>query len=103
MRRDFKSALSETANVQGLSKKSTVRSRFKNGRLDRITFVAPYYIYMQHNGFEGSKRNGVMMRLKPTDVVNVALRKSNVLESLITDLAEQRADEVIAKLNFNGQ
>lgn len=103
LRKDFKAALGETANIKGESKKATVRARYKDMRLDRITFSAPNYIFMQHYGFEGTKKNHVMMRLKATDVFNIALQKSNVLDTLATQIAENRMGEVILKINLNGQ
>jgi len=103
LRRSFKNALKATTNVTGESTKATVRSKYRHGRLDRLTFVAPYYQFMQHNGFEGSKKNGISMRLNPTNVLNIAIQESNVLEVLATELAGNRADEVILNMHFNGQ
>jgi len=100
LRTAFKSALAQTVNVQGASKKATVRSRYRYGRLDRLSFVAPYYVFMQHNGFEGPKKNGVTMRLTATDVLNKALDSSGVLNSLADDLADLRAEEVVTAINF---
>ena len=47
LRRAFKSAINRSVNVSsaGPTKKATVRSKFKNNRLDRLTFVAPHYIF----------------------------------------------------------
>ena len=102
LRASFKSAIKETVNVTnfGNAKKATVRTKFKYQRLDRITFVAPDYVYMQHNGFEGVKSNGVSMRLKATNVLNKALLKSNTLVNIVDGLAEIRMEEVFAKFNF---
>lgn len=102
LRSNFKKALKETVNVTnfGNAKKATVRTKFKYQRLDRITFVAPDYVYMQHNGFEGVKSNGVAMRLKATNVLNKALLRSNTLVSLVDGLAEIRMEEVFAQFNF---
>jgi len=103
LRTDFKEVLSRAINISGASKKSTVRSRFRDGRLDRLTFVAPDYVFKQNFGFEGQKKNGVNMRLKATDVLNKALQKSGVLVNLADDLAELRAEEIMVKMNFNGR
>ena len=105
LRAEFKQQLQENVKVKGETKKATVGSRFIDGRLDRITFRAPYYIYMQNFGFEGQKKNGINMRLHPTDVLNKALDRSNVLNGLIEGIAGLRGDEIVASINFglNGQ
>lgn len=76
------------------------RSVFKNERLQRITLKAPHYIFKQHYGFEGKKSNGINMRLRATNVLNIALENANVLENLATGIGEIRADEVTARINF---
>lgn len=75
-------------------------SRFKFGRLQRITMKAPYYIFMQNYGFEGSKKNGVNQRLKATDVLTKAIESSNILENLADDISELRLDQVAALIQF---
>jgi hypothetical protein len=75
-------------------------SRFKSGRLQRITIKAPYYIFMQNYGFEGQKKNGVNQRLKATDVFAKALESSNILETLADDISELRLDQVAALIQF---
>lgn len=76
------------------------RAVFKDQRLQRVTLKAPHYIFKQHHGFEGSKRNGVNMRLKATNVLNVALGNSNVLESLVDEISDIRGSQVLSKINF---
>lgn len=76
------------------------RAVYKQERLQRITLKAPHYIFKQHYGFEGTKKNGINMRLKPTDVLNIAINSSNALEELIDGIGEIRADQVTAKINF---
>lgn len=100
LRSAFKSAIRNTVNVRGESKNATVRSRFKDNRLDRISFVAPHYIFKQHYGFEGTKKNGVNMRLKATNVLNKALQSSGILDNLATDLSNLRAEEVLTNISF---
>lgn len=75
-------------------------SRFKNNRLQRITLSAPYYIFMQHYGFEGKKSNGVNQRLKATDVFTKAIQSANVLETLANEISEIRLDQVSALIKF---
>ncbi len=76
------------------------RAVFKDQRLQRLTLRAPHYIFKQHFGFEGNKKNGIMMRLRATDVLNKALEQANVLETLADGIAEIRMDEVTARINF---
>jgi len=76
-------------------------SRFKYGRLQRITLTAPVYIFMQHYGFEGKKSNGINQRLKATDVLAKALEASNVLEKLADEISELRIDQVTALIKFS--
>lgn len=76
-------------------------SRFKYGRLQRITMSAPYYIFMQHYGFEGKKSNSVNQRLKATDVFAKALDSSKILETLADEISELRLDQVTALIKFN--
>jgi hypothetical protein len=76
------------------------RAVFKDQRLQRVTLRAPHYIFKQHYGFEGNKKNAIMMRLRPTDVLTKAIEQANVLETLADGIAEIRMDEVTARINF---
>ncbi|MRX40569.1 hypothetical protein GJU43_14870 [Flavobacterium sp. LC2016-23] len=93
-----KSSNSRSGNALRLS---GAGSRFKNGRLQRITMSAPYYIFMQHYGFEGKKSNGVNQRLKATDVFTKAIESSNIIESLANEISELRIDQVTALIKFS--
>ena len=75
-------------------------SRFKFGRLQRITMKAPYYTFMQNYGFEGKKSNGVNQRLQATDVFSKAIDSANILEDLATEISELRLDQVTALIQF---
>lgn len=102
IRTGTKRAIGETTNSKSgeALRQAGSRAVFKDNRLQRITIRAPHYIFKQHYGFEGSKKNGVMMRLKPTDVISKALEYSNVLETLADEIAEIRLSEVTSKINF---
>lgn len=103
----FKREISTAVNVtgDGKAKNATVTARYKQERLDRLTFSAPAYIFKQNFGFEGSKKNGVNMRLQATNVLSKAINSSQVLETLADEIANLRAEEVITSINFthNGQ
>lgn len=77
------------------------RAVFKNNRLERITIRAPHYIFKQNFGFEGSKSNGINMRMKATDVLSKALDSSQVLENLADSISEIRLSQVTALINFS--
>lgn len=79
---------------------SGARAVFKDKRLQRIAIKAQHYIFKQNYGFEGSKKNGVNMRLEATSVLLKALNDSNVLEDLADEISEIRLSEVTAKINF---
>lgn len=82
-------------------KMANAGSRFKFGRLQRITLKAPYYTFMQNYGFEGKKSNGVNQRLKATDVFAKAIDSSNILENLADEISELRLEQVTALIQFN--
>lgn len=98
----LRSAVAQTTNPVSFTAQKTTGAgaRYKDNRLSRIAMRAPHYIFKQHYGFEGRKKNGVNMRLAPTNVINIALDKANVLESLADELADFRAEEVFTKINF---
>jgi hypothetical protein len=102
LRAGLRAAIAETVNTteDGEARKATSRAVYKDNRLQRITIKAPHYIFKQHFGFEGRKKNGVNMRLRSTSVVSMALEKSNVLETLADDIANIRVDQFALKINF---
>lgn len=77
------------------------RAVFKDNRLQRVTIRAPHYIFKQHYGFEGTKKNGINMRLRPTDVINYSLDQTNVLETLANEIGNIRASQVESAINFD--
>lgn len=105
LRAAWRLEIRNAVNVQGESKKATVTARYKNDRLDRLTFAAPDYIFKQNFGFIGEKSNHVMMHLKPTNVLTKAINTSGAIDTLADELTDLRAEEVITAINFirNGQ
>lgn len=102
IRNAFRNAVKQTTTTgTGTAIKLTgSRAVFKDQRLQRVTLKAPHYIFKQHHGFEGSKKNGVNMRLKATNVLNAALSNNSVLETLVNDIADIRGSQVLSKINF---
>lgn len=82
-------------------KTASAGSRFKNDRLQRIVLKAPHYIFKQNYGFEGTKSNGVNMRLRQTSVIEKAVDQSNVLETLADGISNLRLDQVSAIIQFS--
>jgi hypothetical protein len=102
LRSGMRYAIERTTNRQTgqAIKEAGSRSVFKEQRLQRLTLRAPHYIFKQHHGFEGTKKNGVNMRLKATDVLNIAIERANILETLSDGISEIRLDEVTSRINF---
>lgn len=99
--KSLRSMISNTSNRKtGEASKSRVTSVFKNQRLDRLTIFAPHYVFKQHYGFEGSKKNNVNMRLQSTNVLNRAIQETDILNKLIDDITDIRSEEVISVINF---
>jgi hypothetical protein len=90
----------EFANRSGELRKITASKRMKRGELQRLVITAPKHAFVQHYGFSKRKRNGVYQRLKATNFLNKAIKESNALEELATEITEIRGDEVMAALNF---
>lgn len=99
----FKSAINSTTGAKTFTALNTANSRavYKDQRLQRITIQAPHYIFKQNHGFEGTKSNGINMRLKETDVLSKAIDTSNILNTLADGIAEIRLSQVTALINFS--
>ncbi|MGK4567856.1 hypothetical protein [Flavobacterium sp. 3HN19-14] len=94
-------ALTQKNVVSGKSKKATALPRFRNNHLERITMKMPYYVYpIQHYGIEGSKRRSINSRIKPTDVLNIALKQGQLTNELADGIADIRSEEVVTKISF---
>lgn len=102
LKASFKTAIKRSANVTpgGEASKATVRAKYRGGRLDRLTFQAPHYIFKQNYGFEGVKSNGVSMRLRATSVLSKSIADANVLENLADELGNLRAEAIEASITF---
>jgi hypothetical protein len=102
IRSGLKSAIAKTTFKQSGTALNQAGSRavFKDNRLQRVTIKAPHYIFKQHHGFEGKKKNGIMMRLRSTGVINIALDETNVLETLADQISDIRASKVESAINF---
>lgn len=85
----------------GLALKSIVKPVFNSGQLDKITIFTPYYIYPVLNyGFEGTKKNGVNMRLKGKNFLDDTFENGKVVQDLADLIGSQRANSIILRTAF---
>lgn len=77
------------------SRKTTVRARFSQKQLRRIVIDAPKYIFIQNYGFEGTKSNGVNMRLKAKRTIDDAIKDTDIMNYLADHISEVRADDIV--------
>jgi len=103
LRKAFQTAINRTTTRRTgeAAKSANSRAVFKSDRLQRVTLKAPHYIFKQHYGFEGTKSNGVNMRLRATDVLTIAVEKSGVLNTLADKIADIRGSQIITAINFS--
>jgi len=92
---------SKTNKGTGMALKSSAKAVYKNGLLDRITLFTPYYIYpILDYGFEGTKINGVNMRLKAGRFLSDAYENGKVVRDLAELIGVSRADDFMFRTNF---
>lgn len=85
----------------GLALKSTAKPVYKNGLLDRITLFTPYYIFpILDYGFEGTKINGITMRLKAGRFLADSLENGKVIKDLADIVGNRRANDIMFRTNF---
>lgn len=100
LRKEIRS-LFETSQGNSELLKASVAHKMKGPELQRLVLKGPYYMFMQHFGFEGVKSNGVKMSLlSNSNFLNDVTNGDNVLQDLATEIGEIRMDEVISKINF---
>lgn len=72
----------------------------KYDSLDHIAIKATTATFKQHYGFEGIKKNGVRMSMKPFDHFTNLFNGTNALETLIDEIGDIRAEEITSKIKF---
>ena len=73
-----------------------MKARFSQNQLRRIVIDAPKYIFIQNYGFEGTKRNGINMRLKAKRTIDDAIKDTDIMNYLADHISELRADDIVA-------
>lgn len=68
--------------------------------LDHIAVKASSATFKQHYGFEGIKKNGARMRMKPFDHFTNLFNGTSALETLIDEIGAIRAEEITSKIKF---
>ena len=77
-----------------------VSVNMKFGELQALTIKATDATFKQHYGFEGTKSNGVRMKMKPHNHFNKVLNKGTVLDKLINEIGSIRATEITRNIQF---
>ncbi len=71
----------------------------KYGVLDHIAIRSTSAMFKQHYGFEGIKKNGVHMSMKPFHHID-NLFSGKILDNLIDEIGGIRAEEVASVIRF---
>ncbi|EKF56249.1 hypothetical protein I215_01963 [Galbibacter marinus] len=96
LRNDLRKVLkaSIVSQTGEMVKKVGTGVRMKYDALDAIVIRATKATFIQHYGFEGIKKNRVAMNLKAYGHFDNLFDKTNALETLATEVAELRGEEV---------
>ena len=93
--------LFETTQGNSQLLRSTIVSKMKGGELQSLVVKMPHYAFKQHYGFDGVKSNGIKLQLlSNTNFINDSLKTNNALETLVSEIGNIRADEVMANMNI---
>lgn len=100
--RNLKNILATTTTKQtGLMlQKAGASVEMKFDQVNAIVIKATSATFIQHYGFEGIKKNGVRMSMKPYNHFTNLFNSTNALERLIDDIGELRAEEITSKIRF---
>ena len=93
-------ATATTKQTGTMLKAAGASAVMKFDSLDNITIRATSATFIQHYGFEGIKKNGVRMNMKPFDHFGKLFAGTNALEKLIDEIGEIRAEEITSKIRF---
>ena len=101
LQRNWKTILATATTKQSgvLLASSNVRAKMKYGELDHLSVNTTSVGMKLHYGFEGVKKNGVFMSLKPNKTIDLLFKKSNTaVEKLAQELAELKGYDVATKI-----
>ena len=102
IRRELRGILSRLNLKQSsqLLRRISVKPKMRFDALDRLSITAPDYIFKQHYGFEGIKKNGVAMSMRPYDHFGKLFTQTKALDTLADTIAELRAERITSKITF---
>jgi len=101
--RNLKNILATSTKQTGtglMLQKAGASVEMKFDQVNAIVIKATSATFMQHYGFEGIKKNGARMSMKPFNHFTNLFNSTNALERLIDDLGELRAEEITSKIRF---
>jgi hypothetical protein len=101
LQRNWKTILATATTKQSgvLLASSNVRAKMKFGELDSLTINTTSVGMKLHYGFEGIKKNGVSMSLKPLNTIDLLFKKSDTaIQKLAEELAELKGYDVATKI-----
>jgi hypothetical protein len=74
-------------------------AEMKFDMLNAVTIQATQATFIQHYGFEGIKKNGIYMSLKPySHFDNLFNKSSSALERLLEEITELRGQKVVSRI-----
>ena len=102
LRRDLRAVLSvlNISESSTLLKKTSVQTKMQFDALDHLAIVTPHYVFKQHYGFEGIKKNGVKMSMKPFNHFITLFDKTKALDQLADAISKIRLEEITSKIRF---
>tara|TARA_R110002167_G_scaffold364968_1_gene588371 strand:+ start:23548 stop:23925 length:378 start_codon:yes stop_codon:yes gene_type:complete len=90
-----------TTKQSGLMLKGAGASAvMKFGVLDNITVRATSVTFKQHFGFEGIKKNGVRMKMKPFNHFDELFNGTKALDTLADEIGAIRAEQITRNIRF---
>ncbi|MGB5821479.1 MAG: hypothetical protein WBG90_18495 [Saonia sp.] len=102
LRRDLRTILGTLSIKSGsqLFKNTKITTITSFGTLDHLAVITPHYIFKQHYGFEGIKKNGVAMSMKPFLHFDKLFAKTRALDKLLDEIGAIRAEEITRNIRF---
>lgn len=101
IQRNWKAILSTATTEQTgvLLSLASARAKMRDDSLEAISVSGSPATFKQHYGFEGIKKNGVAMRMKPFNHFGHLFNKSDrALQQLVAEIAEIRGEKITTKI-----
>lgn len=101
IQRNWKNILSTATTQQTgvLLSLASARAKMRDNSLEAINVTGSPATFKQHYGFEGIKKNGVAMSMKPFNHFGHLFNKSDsALKKLVEEIAEIRGEKITTKI-----